>query len=200
MNRAIVIDVFAEDRAHEEFLRPLLRRIAEDEKLTVEVRVRSGRGGHSRAIAEFQLYQRLVENNAAERPDLVVVGIDGNCTTFAKKKRAIFEAATPTFQHRLVAACPDPHVERWYLADPVSFKQVVHHRPIIGKKKCKRDAYKKALSDAIRQGGNPPTLSGIEFASELVSAMDLYRAARNDRSLGAFVDDLRGKLRDLRAE
>lgn len=94
-------------------------------------------------------------------------------------------------------ACPDPHVERWYLADPESFKEVVGHQPTIGKKKCVRDYYKNALANAVRKAGHPATLGGIEFAQELVERMDLYRAGKNERSLKAFVDDLRGRLRTL---
>ena len=50
-------------------------------------------------------------------------------------------------------------------------------------------------SRAIAQGGHPATLGGVEFAPELVEAMDLYRAGRNDSSLKAFIDDFRAKLR-----
>lgn len=95
-------------------------------------------------------------------------------------------------------ACPDPHVERWYLADPESFKTVVGYRPTIAKKKCARDYYKEVLAKAVRKAGHPATLGGIEFAQELVDDMNLYRACKNERSLKAFVDDLRGGLRVLR--
>jgi hypothetical protein len=96
-------------------------------------------------------------------------------------------------------ACPDPHFERWYLADPDSFKAVVGRSPMLGKKKCARNHYKDALARAVRQAGHPPTLGGIEFARELVARMNLYHAGRNDRSLKAFLEDLRGRLRLLRA-
>ena len=197
MTRPVVVDLFVEDRAHEELLKPLLHRIAEEEATPIEVRVRSARGGHSRAIAEFRLYQKLVEKRASPegRPDVVVVGIDGNCTAFARKRDEIRNAAEPGFENRLVAACPDPHVERWYLDDPDSFQEVVGYRPTVGRKKCVRDHYKGLLIDAVRQAGHLPTLGGIEFAAELITAMDLYRAGRNDHSLRAFVDDLRGRLR-----
>ena len=58
MNDRLVVDLFVEDRAHEEFLKPLLTRIAGDERIEVWIRVRSASGGHPRAIAEFKLYQR----------------------------------------------------------------------------------------------------------------------------------------------
>jgi hypothetical protein len=158
--RRLLVDLFVEDRAHEEFLRPLLLRVAAEENVDVAVRVRSARGGHARAIDEFKLIQRLVEKGLpeAERPDIVVVGIDGNCTTSARKQAEIRSAAVPGFSARLVTACPDPHVERWYLADPESFAGVVGRRPSIRRKKCARDYYKNALASVVRQAGHPLTV------------------------------------------
>lgn len=195
MNEPLVADLIVEDRAHEEFLRPLLLRIAEEENVALKVRVRSARGGHVRALEEFRLFQRLIQKGEAPAPDFVVVGVDGNCVTFAEKREEIRKETEAAFLNRVVAACPDPHVERWYLADPESFLAVVGQRPAVGRKKCVRDHYKQALADAVRRAGHPPTLGGIEFAAELVAAMDLFRAGRGDRSLRAFVDDLRAQLR-----
>ena len=200
MSSPVTVDIFVEDHAHEAFLVPMLRRIAQEEKVVVTPRVRSGRGGHGRAFTELKLYQDLVQKGAAgtTKPDVLIAGIDGNCSTFARAKKAIVAATHAPFSDRLVVACPDPHVERWYLADPESFKDVVGHRPTIARKKCARDYYKDALAKVVRKAGHPATLGGIEFAQELVDSMDLYRAGENERSLKAFVDDLRGRLRTLR--
>ena len=200
MSSPVTVDIFVEDRAHEAFLVPMLRRIAQEEKVVVTPRVRSGRGGHGRAVTELKLYQDLVQKGAAgtTNPDVLIAGIDGNCSTFTRAKKAIVAAIHAPFSDRLVVACPDPHVERWYLADPESFKDVVGDRPTIAKRKCARDYYKDALAKVVRKAGHPATLGGIEFAQELVERMDLYRAGRNERSLKAFVDDLRGRLRTLR--
>ena len=200
MSSTVAVDIFVEDHAHEAFLVPMLQRIAREENLVVSPRVRSARGGHSRAVAELKLYQDLVRKRAAgtTEPDLLIAGIDGNCSTFARAKKAIVAATHAPFSDRLVVACPDPHVERWYLADPESFEDVVGYRPTIARKKCARDYYKDALAKAVRKAGHPATLGGIEFAQELVERMDLYRAGKNERSLKAFVDDLRGRLRMLR--
>jgi len=196
-----LVDIFVEDRAHEAFLVPMLRRIAREEDLVVSSRVRSARGGHGRAITELKLYQDLVQKGVAgtTSPDLLIAGIDGNCSTFASAKKAIVAATHVPFSDRLVVACPDPHVERRYLADPESFKDVVGHRPTIAKRKCVRDYYKDALVKVVRKAGHPATLGGIEFAQEIVEGMDLYRAGKNDRSLKVFVDDLRRNLRTLQA-
>lgn len=201
MSRPVLVDIFVEDRAHEVFLVPMLQRIAREEKVVVIPRVRSGRGGHGRAVTELKLYQDLVLKGAAgtNNPDLLIAGIDANCSTFLKAKKTIVAAIHAPFSDQLVVACPDPHVERWYLADPESFKDVVGHRPTIAKRKCVRDYYKDALAKVVRKAGHPATLGGIEFAQELVERMDLYRAGRNDRSLKVFVDDLRSNLRTLQA-
>ena len=195
-----VVDLFVEDRAHEALLKPLAARIAREEDIELVIHVRSARGGHGKAIAEFKVYQQGVEKGVFGDvfADLLIVGIDGNCSTFTKKKEEIDAATNAKFKDRLIAACPDPHIERWYLADPESFKMVIGSPPAIGSKKCVRDYYKQLLSQAIRDAGYPPTLGGIEFASDLAQAMDLYRAGKNDRSLKSFVDDLRSKLRSLR--
>lgn len=199
MSSAVPIDLFVEDHAHEALLVPLIRRIASEEGVDVVLRVRSARGGHGRAIEEFRVYQRLLEKGAIlnSPPALIVVGIDGNCVTFAKKRCEIQGATQTAFRDRAVAACPDPHIERWFLADPESFHEVVGHRPTVGSKKCARDHYKQLLGQAVRDGGHPTTLGGIEFADELVDRMDLYRAGKADGSFKAFVEDLRAKLRGM---
>ena len=162
------------------------------------VRVRSARGGHGRALQELRLYQTLIEKRVFDvPPDLIVAAIDGNCTTFRRKRTEIENATRAVFEDRLVAACPDPHVERWYLADPDSFHEIVGYRPSVGRRKCERNHYKRLLANAIRRGDHPPTLGGIEFATELVDAMDLYRAGKEDSSLRTFVDDLRANFRGL---
>lgn len=201
MSSPVTVDIFVEDHAHEAFLVPMLQRIALEESLVVSSRVRSARGGHGRVITELKLYQQVVEKGTPgfSPPDLLLAGIDGNCSTFAKAKKAIEGATHAPFSDRLVVASPDPHVERWYLADPESFKAVVGHRPTIAKKKCVRNYYKDALARVVSKAGHPATLRGIEFAQELVERMDLYRAGKNDRSLKVFVDDLRSSLRTLQA-
>lgn len=193
----LVIDLFVEDSAHAEFLKPMLNRVADEEGVEVRTRVISARGGHGRAIKEFEYYQHTKDKLEREPGDLVVVAIDGNCSTFAKVREEILKSTTPALIDQLVVACPDPHVERWYLADPKSFEVVVGYRPRITPDKCERDHYKHLLSEAIRKAGHPAPLGGIEFAPELVEEMDLYKAGKSNSSLKAFLDDLRAKLKTV---
>lgn len=198
MSDVFFLDLFVEDRAHEEFLRPLAKRLAREESIKIEVHVRNARGGHARAIQEFELYQKLLERGAVTPgPDLLVVCIDGNCSTFAEKRREIQQKVLPSLTTPVVAACPDPHIERWYLADVEAFRRTVGHRPVLGKKKCTKGHYKEMLIKAIRKAGHLPTLGGIEFARELAESIDWYRAGKADRSFKVFVDDLRSALGGL---
>ena len=193
----IVIDLFVEDRAHEEFLKNMLARLAKEAQRETTIRIRSARGGHGRVLEELSLYQKGVQKGLAgmTMPDLLVVAADTNCSKFNKAIKAIREKLDSLFKDRTVVACPDPHIERWYLADPESFSRVVGVAPKVGKKKCERDYYKASLAKAVGEGGHPPTLGGIEFAREIVDAMDLYRAGKIEKSLKHFLDKAKAQLR-----
>ena len=199
MNEPLRVDLFAEDIAHEKLLVEVIRRVVlEETEGAVRFQIRSARGGHAKSIDEFRTYQRTsTKGHLKSNSDLVVVAIDSNCSTFSQTRAEIEQATQDQFKHKLVPACPDPHVERWYMADPDSFYEIIGHRPVLGSAKCERSYYKHILQTAIREAGHPQPLGGIEFAAELAGAMNLYRAGKADASLKAFLDDLRAALRNL---
>jgi len=202
MDNPIRADLFVEDRAHEEFLLALLKRVARDHRRGIEIRVRSARGGHGRVLSELNLYQKAVLKGLGGLtiPDLLVIGIDANCQPYHKVRNRISIELNARFQHRAVIACPDPHIERWYLADVGAFGEVAGSVPRVEKRKCERDRYEAILSQAVVDGGHVPTLGGIEFAREIVEAMNLYRAARAEKSLKAFLDDLIDRIGGTRPQ
>lgn len=189
MSSRILVDLFVEDRAHEEFLKPLIEHLAEKEGVRVRTRARSVRGGHSRVLRDFALYQEL-----DSRAELIVVGMDTNCSPYAEVRDRIRKEAAPGFRERLITACPDPHIERWYLADLQAFKSVVGRGPSVVEAKCERSHYKNLLRSAVREAGHPRS-DGTDFAPELVRAFDLYRAGRAVGSFKAFLDDFRAAIR-----
>lgn len=197
MSEALLVEFFVEDNAHRQLLVPLAQRVARKEGVGVRCRVRNARGGHAGAMGSFKRYQILREKGVGGREvaDLLVVAIDGNCSSFTETRKNIRRATRDSFAHMLVTACPDPHIERWYLADPQSFREVVGTQTSAGPRNCVRNHYKQMLASAVAGGGHPPTLGGVEFGRELADAMDLFRAGRNDSSLKAFVEDLRDGLR-----
>lgn len=195
MAELLRVDLFCEDRAHREFLQPVVRRVALEAGLTTELDARSAGGGHPRAIAAFRAYQRVVLGAGTASADLVIVAIDTNCSSHAKQRQEISKAADAALRPRLVAACPNPHIERWYLADPEAFKAVIGRGPMLAREKCERGFYKRILAETVREAGHPALVSGLEFAAPIVERMDWYRAGKNDSSLKKFLDELRGGLR-----
>ena len=195
----ISVGIFAEDQAHKRLLLPLIQRLAREEKVTVRLHVYSATGGHSRVMDEFRLHQRLLErvHNGDRVQDFLVVGIDGNCETWAKVRQRILEETRAPFSERVVVACPDPHIEHWYLVDSAAFKAVVGREPRMSRRKCARDYYKQILSRTVREAGHPSVLGGLEFAAELAEEMNFFRAGKKSSSLKAFVDDCRSKLQLL---
>jgi hypothetical protein len=192
----LLVDLFAEDEGHERFISAILLRMASELNRTVDLRIRSARGGHGRAITELEQYQRRVEKGlgSLERPNILVIAIDANCSTFHKMRQQIEDALIPSFRDLAVIACPDPHIERWYLVDAPAFAASIGPAPTLVKYKCAKDRYKRLLTESIRAAGGVTTLGGIEFADDIVPEMDWYRAGKSDASLGAFLGDLRACL------
>lgn len=191
MNDALVVDLFVEDRAHEDFVGAVLRRIARQENRHLQLRVRVARGGYPRVLHELDLYQKLVLKGLAgmSLPDVLVVAADANCKGLMAKKKAIRQRLDARFKDRTVLAIPDPHVERWYLSDRQGFRDVVGIQPPAERRKCERERYKRILAQAVRDAGHPATLGGIEFAKELAESMDFYRAGRSEPGFKQFVTD-----------
>ena len=129
MSSLVTVELFAEDRAHEALLRPLIRRVCDEEGKPAEVRVRSARGGHGRAISEFEAYQRVLLRKGMGLPGAIVVAIDANCAAFAAAREQVTGALHRDLTDICVPACPDPHIEQWYLADLEAFRRVVGITP-----------------------------------------------------------------------
>lgn len=197
MDKVMTVDLFVEDRAHEDFVHAMVLRISRENSKRVDIRVRSARGGHGRALSELDLYQNSVAKNIAglTTPDMLIVAIDANCNRFQAAQKNIKDTLHPAFQNIVVIACPDPHIERWYLADKAAFAKAVGGSPKLKKQKCERDYYKAILAKAVVDAGHVPTLGGIEFAREIVNAMDLYHAGKEEKSLKAFLDSLKAHLK-----
>lgn len=194
----ILVDIFAEDHAHEAFIRAVISRIGREQKLNLHPRIRNGRGGHGRVMTEFNLFQKAILGQTSalgDIPDIIIIAIDANCKRFMQACREIGKSIKPEFSDRAVIACPDPHIEKWYLADSESFCEIIGREPRSIKAKCERDIYKRLLAETIRSADHPLTLGGIEFAEDLVNAMDFYRAGKKDPSLNAFITELNRHLK-----
>lgn len=146
-------------------------------------------------MQEFKKYQHLALTVSNPHANMVVVAIDGNCSPFAKARDRVLKSAESMIESRLVVASPDPHIERWYLADPKAVFSVLGCDAPGLEPKCERGYYKNALRDTIARGGHMALLGGTEMAADLIGNMDFYRAGKNDSSFKAFLGDLKTKLR-----
>jgi hypothetical protein len=188
------ISVFAEDYGHEAFLRPVLERIAAEYDVPVTVTPFSVRGGFGKVAEELKEYVRDLLGYRENLPDLVIVATDANCEGFKKRRKQFQETAEP-IHDRLVFAVPDPHVERWLLLDSAAFKQVLGKACTAPDQKCNRDRYKSLLARAVVDSGATPLLGGMEYAEDIVRAMDFDRVQREDESLGALLEELHSRFR-----
>jgi len=191
------IAMFVENQAHYEFLKALLNRLSREYRVLVEVDWRNVRRGHGAVIRELRQFLRDLVKQKPESPDLVIVATDANCKSINERIRELDEetARTPA---RVVCAVPDPHIERWLLLDSAAFKQVFGRGCRAPDQKCERGRYKKQLMDAICDAGIIPNLGGIEYAEDIVNAMDLTQAVRGDNSLERLVSELRGVFQQWR--
>lgn len=193
-----MVDVllYGEDISHEKFVTALTERVAVEEGVEVDIRTGSVRGGHGKAITELRDYQRLLQETGGA-PDVLVVCIDGNCRGFTTGVQEIDQAIDGAVIPSYVPFVPDPHIESWYLADPAGFKSSIGGGFSLPAQKCERGAYKNVLTQALRTAGEFVLLGGAEFADDIVSGMDLYRASKNCPSLGHAIDGLRAALKQF---
>jgi hypothetical protein len=191
------IAVFVEDFAHESFLSILIYRLAGDFGISLNLEWLSARRGHGAVVRELRQFLRDLQLRRAGFPDLVVVATDANCQGYTKRRNEI-SAIADKVPLRTICAIPDPHIERWLLLDSMAFKTVFGRGCDAPDQKCERARYKRMLIDSIRKSGVIPSLGGIEFAEDIVKAMDLDRACGADISLARFVNDLQSIFTEWR--
>ena len=182
------IALFVEDDAHRKVIETLVRRIAGECGVRVQLDWRNVIGGYGRVIAELDDYLRDLKRQGTPWPDLLVVATDANCKGLNERAREIGvrDDVVP-----VVLALPDPHVERWVLFDGAAFKAVFGRGCDAPDLKCDRNHYKERLIDAIQATGVRPSLGGIEYAEEIMQRINLDRVSRLDKSFGRFAGHLR---------
>lgn len=189
--------LFCEDLGHESFVRALLRRLRQDEHLSVNLEVRSSRGGLGRGVAELRAWQRAVRAQGG-LPDLLLVLLDANSDGPATRRRQIQEVLDPSLFPRVAVGTPDPYIERWYFADEEAFQIVAGVRPPGTRElKSNRLAWKAALRRAIDDAGGFLLNDIADLAPEILERMDLYAAAKAEPTLNQFLSELRSALRSL---
>lgn len=195
MGRRLLVDLICEDAAHETLLRPLIDRFASGIGARVEVRVLSARGGIPWVKKAVETWTNTVESGSRRLPDVLVVGVDANCKGHRHAESEIQKRVGGERASLLVPACPDPHIEKWYIAEQEAFVRVVGGRRHPIPKKCERDLYKRLLRDWVREAGHAAPFGGIEFGPELVGEIDLYQLGKDEPSFGSFARSMQLRLK-----
>jgi hypothetical protein len=192
---ALQIELFCEDSTHESCGRAVINRIARELDVDVNIHLGSARFGIPRLKSELKDFQSLIRRGSGA-PDLLVVIADGNDDGPNERKREVADVIDSAVFSRYVVGAPDPYVERWLLADPVSFAHQFGHQPELGTPNG-RDGWKQRLVESLEAAGEIVTQGGAEFAEEIINVMDFYRAGQAAPTIQAFVDDVRSALKQL---
>ena len=179
------ISLFVEDTVHEDFLMALVQRVANAYNIEINIEVSNVRSGHGKVITELGQYQRDLQRNCEDLPDLIIVGTDSNGRGFLQREKEVNQA-TSNLADRVISMIPQPHIERWLLLDSEAFKKVFGGNCSVPKRKCNHDRYKRFLLQAIHDAGVIPLLGGIEQTADLVNAMNLQHMEQSDRSFRRF--------------
>ncbi len=191
---------FLEDIAHEKFIVALVERVGRETGLvtgTWEHIVYNASGGKGRTMAELRHFLRDAQSGIVPPTPVLIVAVDGNCQGYTEKRNEIVRLVEKyEYAGNLVCAIPDPHIERWYMADPEGLQHAIRAtvRPVLPAYKCERGLYKQAMMDVFADVGARPLLGGAEYGSDVVKAMNLYAAQQADPALKHFVDDLKAAL------
>ena len=186
-----------EDTAHAQFVPPLFRRLAGEASVELNEQPLRPMGGAGRTIEGFRKLLADIRQGIAERPDAIVAGIDADCSGRGARREQVDRACEREGYLGVVAVAePEPHIESWYFADTAAFQRLlrVADLPPAPSGRCRKDDYKDRLREAVRSGGGPAPLGGVEYGPEIVAAMNVHRAGRNAPSLRRFVDEARACL------
>jgi hypothetical protein len=184
------IILFVEDYGHEEFITSLIERLTHEQGIPIKIIRRSVRGGHGKVLTEFKRFLSHLKNEREELPDLLIIATDANCKGYAERKKEIDKIAVE-YKNLTLYAIPEPHIERWLLLDSAAFKSATGKGCKAPDKKCSRDRYKKFLLEAMQNAGIVPPLGGMEYAKDIVDAMDIQKMERANTSFGKFLKELK---------
>ncbi len=187
------VTLFCEDSFHEKLVGAMLARFEKEYGIQILPSFLSARGGLPRMHGEFKDFLRDLSRGRQSPPDALIVVADANCLGYNDRKQDLQGALElyPALQSLVCYCIPDPHIERWMLADSSSFQQVFGRGCTLPAIKCAKDEYKKLLRKEIRDSGRDSLLGGEEFAEDIVQHMDLGRMEVQEPSLGHFLKALK---------
>lgn len=183
-DRRYSVVLFGEDVGHRAVVGALVKRVGADLGVLAEPDVRSATGGYGTAVAEYRNYlDRVAQSYEEPLPDAIVVAVDANEAGLNARTGEIEDLAGE-YAFAVVAAVPDPYVERWLI-------ECLGVRTTKPRRKAQRGIFKRILIEELVKAGKQP-ITGFEDADDIVGRCDLDSV--RERSLARFVTDLRAAL------
>jgi hypothetical protein len=205
-DRLIRIAYRLEDRGHEQFIPPLVRRMANEEAFNrgetlvfkeFSERIQSFPGlmsSHGNRV-EKDLEQFLDDAQNYIDTDILVVCRDANSEgphVRRKQLNEIVNAFPIAGSLHIVFALPDPYIGYWYLMDKVALAKALQIEQItllIPKGKTERDFYKTLLKQICKEAGY--SSNGIEYGKDIAAHLNINQMARNQPTFRSLLDDVR---------
>lgn len=190
------ISLFGEDAGHEVVLKALLARLSRHYNVQARVRTLSATGGITRVHHEFGVYLKDIDRGKVSVPDMIVVATDSNCKGYNERRQEMQRVVDPhpALSAIVVYAIPDPHIERWLLVDAVAFRSVLGRGCNLPQHKCQKDYYKQLLVREVQEADVKPILGGLEYAEDIIDAMNLVAVEASDPSLQKLLRELRARF------
>jgi len=190
------VSLFGEDAGHEAVLKALLARMSTDYNVQLRVRSLSATGGFTRVHYKFDSYLNDIARGKIAVPDMIIVATDGNCKGYIERRQEIQRVAQPhpALSGIVVYAIPDPHIERWLLADPAAFRAVLGRGCNLPQHKCQKDFYKRLLVQEVQAANVKPILGGLEYAEDIIGAMDLVAVEMSESSFEKLLKELKARF------
>ena len=193
------VGLFAEDEGHRGLITGVIRRVATDLRVDVDLIERTAMGGKAQVLRSLRDYVRDLVHGREPFIEILVVALDSDCDAAGKRRDAL--RAADGFAGKIVLAIPEPHVERWFLLDPQAPARALGEggAAALPDMKCEPNRYKQALRAAFAGMGVDPPAGGVLYGEEIADTMNLELACRH-ADFSAFLGDLRGALRLVRRE
>ena len=188
----------------------LVKRIAEDIGIDAGKLFHDVRADHrgSGLLPRLESFARQNPAQLMGGSRILLISLDGNCRGPNDRIKQVFKECpslrplkTPLLD-RLVFAVPDPHIERWYLADQRAFNEAVGSAaaPEMPRYKCEQDFYKQLLRDSFAAANISTWAAGHEFGRPIAEKIDFKALERVDRKgFKKFADDLRRAFRQVQS-
>jgi hypothetical protein len=190
------VSLFGEDAGHEAVMKALLARLSGDYQVQIRVRTLSATGGITRVHHEFSVYLNDIARGKVSTPDMIVIATDSNCKGYNERRQEIQKVVDPypALSALVVFAIPDPHVERWLLADAAAFRAVLGRGCNLPQHKCQKDYYKQLLVREVQEAKVKPILGGLEYAEDIINAMNLIAVEGSEPSLQRLLRELKARF------